>query len=181
MAFPVEGPQGERVRVSGHVDKGGIITFSLGDFLAPCVEDPYFTTTYGVGELLVESIVFGAQGVVLELPGKFPYDGGIGLLSALGVRFFDARGRELTGIGDSLRYVASLDISSFLKKPKHFRVVLALGKEEGPPIRGLHHFARILARFTGEYPLDFRDVSGIGMALGVFWNIVTCERREVCA
>lgn len=178
----VQGPEGEKGSVSGYFDaRTGIITFSLSAFLAPCLVDPYFTTTYGVGELLLESVVFGARGVLLELPGRFSYDGGMGMLTALGVRFFDARGRELTGIGDNLKYVVSLDLSSFLKKPKGFTVFLALQDREGEVVQGIEHFASILALYTGERPFDFRKGSGIGMSLSVFWGVRIAEGREVYA
>ncbi len=178
----VQSPEGEKTSVSGCFDeRTGIMAFTLSAFLAPCLVDPYFTTTYGVGELLLESVVFGAQGVLLKLPGKFSYDGGMGMLTALGVRFFDARGRELTGIGDNLKYVVSLDFSSFLKKPKGFTVFLALQERKGEVIQGIEHFASILARYTGERSLDFRKGSGIGMSLSVFWGVRIAEGREVCA
>ncbi len=180
MVFEVQDPKGGEVPVCGYLNEQGFIIFPLGDFLAPCIEDPYFTTTYGVGELLLESIVLGARGVFLELPGRFPYDGGMGVLSALGVRFLDTRGRELTGVGDNLERVVSLDFSSFLKRPEDFRVVLFPGDSEGSPIRGIDHFARLLALYTGERPLDFRRASGIGMGLSVFWGIEVARRRETC-
>lgn len=182
VTFAVQGPEGERVRVSGRFDASTkCITFDLSEFLAPCVVNPYFTTTYGVGELLLESVVFGAQSVLLELPGKFPYDGGMGMLTALGVRFFDVRGRELTGIGDNLRRVVFLDFSAFLKKPKSFSVLLAPGERGEGTVEGIEHFARVLMLHTGVCPLDFRKVSGIGMSLSVFWDVAILERGEVRA
>lgn len=182
MTFAVQHPEGERVCVSGRFDeRTECIVFDLSVFLAPCVVDPYFTTTYGVGELLLESIVFGARCVLLELPGRFPYDGGMGMLTALGVRFFDAQGRELAGVGDNLKRVVSLDLSSFLKKPKGFSVLLALGEEEGDPVEGLEHFAQVLTFYTGVRPLDFRRVGGLGMSLSVAWGATILERRETHA
>lgn len=182
VTFSVQGPEGEKVRVPGCFDREArCIAFDLSEFLAPCVVDPYFTTTYGVGELLLESVVFGAQRVLLELPGKFPYDGGMGMLSALGVRFFDARGRELTGIGDNLKWVVSLDFSAFLKKPENFLVLLVPGERGEGTVEGIEHFAQVLMLYTGIRPLDFRRASGIGMGLSVFWDVTILERGEVRA
>lgn len=100
------------------------------------------------------------------------------MLEALGVRFFDERGRELTGVGDNLERVAYLDLSSFLKKPENFQVTLLLGNREGSPVGGIDHFAYVLSLYTGEFPRNFREVSGIGMSLGVFWNIEVATRGE---
>lgn len=178
----MQSPEGGRARVSGNFDASTkCIVFDLSEFLAPCVTDPYFTTTYGVGELLLESVVFGARSVLLKLPGRFPYDGGMGMLTALGVRFFDARGRELTGIGDNLKRVVFLDFSALLKKPKSFSVLLAPGEKGEGTVEGIEHFAQVLMLYTGVRPLDFRKIGGIGMGLSVFWDVAILERGEVRA
>jgi hypothetical protein len=180
--FQVQGPMGERVQIVGYVPSPEMVVFDLCEFFREW--DVLFATTYGVGELLLEAVVRGGKDIVLILPGKHPLDGGMGLLEALGVRFFDAAGRELTGLGDNLKRVTSLDLSGVLKKPQNVRVTLALGEEKnGEALRllcgDLFHFARLLFRFTGERPPDVREVGGVGMGLGVVWEVDVTGREKM--
>lgn len=180
--FQVQGPMGERVQIVGYAPSPEMVVFDLCEFFREW--DVLFATTYGIGELLLEAVVRGGKHIVLVLPGKHPLDGGMGLLEALGVRFFDAAGRELTGVGDNLKRVASLDLSGVLKKPQNVRVTLALGEEQSEEALrllcgDLFHFARLLFRFTGEQPLDVREVGGVGMGLGVVWEVHVTGREEM--
>ncbi|WP_427366431.1 glycerate kinase [Candidatus Caldatribacterium saccharofermentans] len=180
--FRVQGPMGERVQIVGYAPSPETVVFDLCEFFREW--DPLFATTYGVGELLLEAMVRGGKHIVLVLPERHPLDGGMGLLEALGVRFFDAAGRELTGMGENLKRVASLDLSGILKKPQNVRVTLALGEERDEEAlkllcEDLFHFARLLFRFTGEQPPDVREVGGIGMGLGVVWGVHVTGREEM--
>lgn len=49
--------------------------------------DPYLTTTYGLGELMLHALDHGAKQLLICLGGSATNDGGIGMLSALGVQF----------------------------------------------------------------------------------------------
>lgn len=68
-------------------------------------------TTYGVGELVLDAIVSGAQTIYLGLGGSATNDGGAGFLQALGARLLDADGRDIpTGLA-GLEQVASIDLA----------------------------------------------------------------------
>src|SRR5512138_607400 len=56
--------------------------------------DPRVTTTRGTGELVRAALDAGLRRVVLGIGGSATNDGGAGFLRALGVRLFDADGRE---------------------------------------------------------------------------------------
>ena len=64
----------------------------------PSRRDPRYTTTYGVGELIRDALDQGCTTIYLALGGSATNDGGIGAMSALGIRFLDERGRELSGV-----------------------------------------------------------------------------------
>ena len=57
--------------------------------------DPTVTTTYGVGELIVEALNAGATKIIIGCGDSGTSDGGAGMLQALGVRLLDAQGQEL--------------------------------------------------------------------------------------
>ncbi|MFC4305349.1 glycerate kinase [Cohnella boryungensis] len=71
--------------------------------------DPYVTTTRGMGELLLQLLDEGIRSFVIGLGGSATNDGGMGLLAALGARFYDADERLLPGFGRDLPEVRRID------------------------------------------------------------------------
>lgn len=53
-------------------------------------------TTYGTGEQLRAALDSGARAICMGLGGSATSDGGLGLMRALGMRFWDGGGREVT-------------------------------------------------------------------------------------
>ena len=79
--------------------------------MLPSRRDPRYTTTYGVGELILDALEQGCTTIYLALGGSATNDSGIGAMSALGIRFLDDRGRELSGVGADLTQVRHIDRS----------------------------------------------------------------------
>ena len=75
----------------------------------PRKRDPLATTTYGTGQLIIEALGAGCRQVIVAMGGSATVDGGTGMASALGFRFLDARGRELSPTGGSLAAISSID------------------------------------------------------------------------
>ncbi len=73
------------------------------------LHDPTQTTSYGTGELIKAALDKGAKRLVVGLGGSATCDGGIGMASALGFRFLDKSGVEVTPIGNSLLQIHSID------------------------------------------------------------------------
>lgn len=58
--------------------------------------NPLFTTTYGVGELIVHAIKENdCRKFIIGIGGSATNDGGVGMLQALGFSFLDAKGNEI--------------------------------------------------------------------------------------
>ena len=51
--------------------------------------NPLYTTTYGVGELILDAIGRGCRNFIIGIGGSATNDGGTGMLSALGFEFLD--------------------------------------------------------------------------------------------
>ena len=79
--------------------------------LASDERNPLVTSTYGTGELVRDALNRGARHVILGIGGSATNDGGTGMAAALGVRFLDAKGRELPPGGAALARLASIDMS----------------------------------------------------------------------
>lgn len=73
------------------------------------VRNPLLASTYGVGELIAAILDAGVRDIALGIGGSATNDGGMGAASALGVRFFDDNGRELSGRGEDLAHVSRID------------------------------------------------------------------------
>lgn len=81
----------------------------------PLVEnhkDPLGTTTYGVGELLLEAANHGATKIILGLGGSCTTDGGCGAAAACGVKFYDKAGNSFIPTGGTLSQIEHIDTSS---------------------------------------------------------------------
>jgi glycerate 2-kinase len=75
--------------------------------------DPMKTTTYGVGELLMHALDQGYRKFIIGIGGSATNDGGMGMLQALGVRFYDRQGALVSKKGGAaLMQVASADFRS---------------------------------------------------------------------
>lgn len=71
--------------------------------------NPLKTTTYGFGELIKDAISKGSRKFILGIGGSATNDCGIGMLKALGYKFYDNTNHELAGIGESLTKIDRID------------------------------------------------------------------------
>ena len=72
--------------------------------------DPRVTTSYGTGELIKTALDRGCRDITIAIGGSATNDGGMGAMRALGIRFLDENGEELSGCGNDLARVADIDI-----------------------------------------------------------------------
>lgn len=74
------------------------------------LRNPLQTTSYGTGQLIEDAMKRGVQKILLGIGGSATNDGGIGMAKALGYRFLDRSGNELSGIGEDLSAIQSIDL-----------------------------------------------------------------------
>lgn len=101
----------------------------------PLVEnckDPKKTTTYGVGELIMHAIKNDCKNIILGLGGSATNDYGTGAAAALGVKFFDASGKEFIPTGGTLVNVAKIDVSKAKENLKGIKIT-AMCDIDNPP------------------------------------------------
>lgn len=152
------------------------------------VRDPLRATSRGTGELIAHAIAEGAQHLLIGLGGSATNDGGMGMLAALGARFWDAAGRLLAGCGEDLEKVCEADLSGL---PKAAITVIsdvsnpllgeagatriygpqkgATGKVGERLEKGMAHYARVLSEIVGKDIAAFPGAGaagGMGAALG---------------
>ncbi len=73
---------------------------------------PMKACSFGLGELILHAYKKGARKFLIGLGGSATTDGGMGMLSALGAKFFDKNGKLLTNFGgENLKKVSLVDFS----------------------------------------------------------------------
>lgn len=89
--------------------------------------NPLLTSTYGTGELLSKAIA-GFSGkekakIVVCIGGSATNDGGAGMLQALGVRFLNQFGKEISVNGGNLKEIRAIDVSKQMQN--HCEITVA--------------------------------------------------------
>lgn len=145
------------------------------------------TTSLGVGELINDALSKGVTKIILGIGGSATNDGGIGMAHALGFRFLDAEGNELSPVGSSLakiHHISNSKVNPLLKEVE-FKVAcdvsnplygrngaaLIYGSQKGASNeeiefldQGLKNFAKVI---QSEFNLDVQNILGAGAAGGM--------------
>ena len=115
ISLPVTGPLGDRISSRyGLLPRTNTAVLAMADAagltLVPQEKrNPLHTTTYGLGELILSAAKRGCRDFIIGLGGSATNDCGLGMLTALGVRFLQADGRPAGIMGQDLATVAQID------------------------------------------------------------------------
>ncbi|MFR7592913.1 MAG: glycerate kinase [Longibaculum sp.] len=86
-------------------------------------KDPYQTTTLGLGELILKALDHHVHRLMICLGGSATNDGGIGMLSALGVKFYNQYHQPVQLTMAGLSEIASIDISNLDKRLHEIEII----------------------------------------------------------
>lgn len=157
-------------------------------------QDPEKTTTFGVGQLMLDAVKRGCRKIIVGLGGSCTNDGGAGAASACGAKFYDAAGRAFTPVGGTLNHIARVDLSGLKAQMKGIEIVTmcdidnplcgpqgaaaVFGPQKGADgamvarlDEGLCHLAEVVQRDTG---CDAMNVPGAGAAGGMGYGMLAC-------
>lgn len=149
--------------------------------------EPDKTTTFGVGELIIDAINSGAKKIILGLGGSTTNDGGCGMASALGVKFKDEQDQEFIPTGGTLSQIYKIDMNNIYSKIKDVEFISMCdvdnplcGKLGASAVfapqkgadedmvklldEGLAHLAKIIKR---DLHIEVKDIKGAGAAGGL--------------
>lgn len=114
----VTGPMGEPVKSRyGYIPALETAVIEMADAsgltLVPVDKrNPLYTTTYGLGELILAAIDNGCRHFIIGIGGSATNDAGLGMLTALGYKFYQEDGSICDVYGKNLQYVARIDTTS---------------------------------------------------------------------
>lgn len=149
--------------------------------------EPDKTTTFGVGELIIDAINSGAKKIILGLGGSATNDGGCGMAAALGVKFKDEQNQEFIPTGGTLSQIYKIDMNNIYSKIKDVEFISMCdvdnplcGKLGASAVfapqkgadedmvklldEGLAHLAKIIKR---DLHIEVKDIKGAGAAGGL--------------
>ena len=73
--------------------------------------NPWKASSVGVGEMILDAIAKGCREFIVGIGGSATTEGGIGMLTSLGYKFYDADGKQLPPVFSSLDKIDSIDAS----------------------------------------------------------------------
>lgn len=87
-------------------------------------KNPLLTSSWGTGDMIRDALDRGCRKLFLAIGGSATSDGGMGCLSALGMRFYDENGHLLDGRGKDLAHIVVMDGSALDKRLKDAEIIV---------------------------------------------------------
>jgi len=186
----VHGPDGNVVKAKYGLLQDGIAIVELAQASGLSLSskrNPMLSNTLGTGELIRDALDRGARKVILGIGGSATNDAGIGLASALGVAFLNAKGESIELNARGLAALEEIKLTDSYNRCRDIEFLVACDVQKpliGPdgasftyaPQKGadfqmvlqldahLRHFANKVESLLGE---KIADVPGAGAAGGV--------------
>ena len=151
------GPLGEPVRAQYGVLPDGSAVMEMAsasgiELVPPEQLDPMKTTTCGTGQIMRHLLDAGHTSIVMGIGGSATVDGGTGMAQALGFRFLDHKGNEITARGGGiLSEITSIDSSGCL--PGLNAAAIRIACDVTNPLTGLNGAAHVFGPQKGATPV----------------------------
>ena len=110
-------------------------------------KDPTRTTTYGVGQLILDAVGRGVKRIVVGLGGSATTDAGCGAAAAIGVKFYNAAGAVFVPVGGTLKDVVKIDLGDSQEKLRGVEIVTMCDIDN--PMYGPHGAAYVFGPQKG--------------------------------
>lgn len=161
--------------------------------------NPLNTTSYGVGEMIKDSIKKGCRNFIIGIGGSATNDGGIGMLQALGFEFLDKNKKSIGFGGKFLEEIKYINIENKLKELDECNFKIACDVENplcgkngasyiyGPQKgasesmverldKGMKNYSEVVKNSLGK---DCADKKGAGAAGGIGYAFLSFLNAEL--
>lgn len=158
--------------------------------------NPMITTTYGTGQLIKDALDRGCRRFIIAIGGSATNDGGAGMATVLGVKFYDKDGIEIGLGGGELSKIYSIDTSNIDDRLKECEFIVAcdvanplIGENGASRVYGpqkgatkemvevldknLEHYGKLLEKYFNKRIIDVPGsgaAGGLGAGLMAFLN-----------
>ena len=109
--------------------------------------NPDMTTSYGIGEVIIDALDKGYESFIVGLGGSATNDGGLGMLLALGMKAFDQDGLEVGKFGKDLDHIHSVSFSDL--DPRLAHVDIKIASDVNNPLYGSLGASRVFGPQKG--------------------------------
>ena len=161
--------------------------------------NPLITSSYGVGELIVDALDEGVKRIIIGLGGSATNDAGLGMLTALGMTFHDSDDNTLAQGGGALANLQRLDATSFHTSVLEtvFEVACDVtnplcgelgasaifGPQKGASPQQINDLDKALTHFASVCEQhgyqDHQDIAGAGAAGGLGYALMSFCQAEL--
>ena len=129
--------------------------------------NPLISTTYGLGEVILDALDQGYRDFIIGIGGSATNDAGAGMAQALGAKLLDSNGNELPFGGESLSKLNSIDVGGIDTRIKESNFAIAC--DVNNPLTGPEGASAIYGPQKGATP---EMVNTLDQALTNFAKIV---------
>ena len=205
MNSQVKGPDNSVVQASWGLfnseknEKTGIIEMARASGLAmidPKNLDPFNSTSFGTGELILDALKNGAKKIILGIGGSATNDCGIGVAKAVGIKFLDSKNNEVGNNVSNFSNIKKINLDKFNSQLNDIKFEVACdvtnklcGKEGASYIYGpqkgasaedvkildknLLHIGNLIEKDLGVNVLDIKGggaAGGLGAGMVAFFG-----------
>lgn len=152
----VTGPLGDKIQSRyGYLPQDNIAIIEMADAAGLTLvpenkHNPLFTTTYGLGELILNAIHNGCRKFIIGIGGSATNDCGLGMLSALGIKFFNKNHQPVGILGKDLEDIAFINTSTL--NPLIKECSFSIACDVTNPLYGKNGCSHIYAPQKGATP-----------------------------
>ena len=205
MNSQVKGPDNSVVQASWGLfnseknEKTGIIEMARASGLAmidPKNLDPFNSSSFGTGELILDAVKNGAKKIILGIGGSATNDCGIGVAKAVGIKFLDSKNNEVGNNVSNFSNIKKINLDKFNSQLNDIKFEVACdvtnklcGKEGASYIYGpqkgasaedvkildknLLHIGNLIEKDLGVNVLDIKGggaAGGLGAGMVAFFG-----------
>lgn len=121
-------------------------------------KNPLYTTTYGLGEVILDAVKSGLRRFIVGIGGSATNDGGAGMLQALGFDFLDKDGRQIAHGCKGLKDLAEIKADHAAPELKGCQFLIACDVTN--PLCGENGCSAVYGPQKGATPDMVRDMDG---------------------
>ncbi len=165
VRVPVRDPLGRAIAASfGLIDNGQTAIIEMADasglhLLEDGELDPLHANSYGTGQLIKAALESGARKIIIGMGGSATVDGGSGMLAALGIRFLDREGRNITDLPAGLSALHTIDRSSLDGRLQDGEITVLCDVDN--PLLGENGAAKIFGPQKGASPAAIERLESV--------------------
>jgi glycerate kinase len=112
--------------------------------------NPMKTSTVGTGQLIKAALDLGVKKILIGIGGSATNDCGMGMARVLGVKFLDAKGRQIKDCGGALKDLDRIDMSGVDKRLAKVHVEVACDVDN--PLTGKRGASQVYGPQKGATP-----------------------------